>query len=34
MPDRPLAVVMVTEPVPLTLANLGRLSQWCDLVLV
>jgi hypothetical protein len=31
--DRPLAVVMVADPTPLTLANLRRLSTWCDLLL-
>lgn len=30
---RPLAVVMVSDPTPVTLTNLRRLSQWCDLVL-
>ena len=30
---RPLAVVMVADPTPLTLANLRNLAQWCDLVL-
>jgi len=31
--QRPLAVVMVADPTPLTLANLRRLSTWADLVL-
>ena len=30
---RPLAAVMVADPTPLTLANLRRLSSWCDLLL-
>lgn len=31
--QRPLAVVMVADPTPLTLTNLRRLSGWCDLLL-
>ena len=31
--QRPLAVVMVADPTPLTLTNLRRLSRWADLVL-
>lgn len=30
---RPLAVVMVADPTPLTLANLHALAAWCDLIL-
>lgn len=30
---RPLAVVMVADATPLTLANLRSLSRWCDLIL-
>jgi hypothetical protein len=30
---RPLAVVMVADPTPLTLANLAALAKWCDLLL-
>lgn len=30
---RPLAVVMVADATPLTLTNLRRLSEWCDLLL-
>lgn len=30
---RPLAVVMVADATPLTLANLRALSSWCDLIL-
>jgi hypothetical protein len=30
---RPLAVVMVADPTPLTVANLRTLSTWCDLLL-
>lgn len=33
MTQRPLAVVMVADPTPLTLANLRQLSTWADLVL-
>jgi hypothetical protein len=32
--ERPLAAVMVADPSPITLANLTRLSAWCDRVLV
>jgi hypothetical protein len=32
-PLRPLAVVMVADPTPLTLTNLSRLATWCDLLL-
>ena len=31
--QRPLAVVMVADPTPLTLTNLRQLSRWCDLLL-
>lgn len=33
MTARPLAVVMVADPTPLTLTNLRQLSTWCDLLL-
>lgn len=31
--QRPLAVVMVADPTPLTVTNLRRLAEWCDLLL-